>query len=223
MNRQPPSLGSLLRSVRARNEWTLKQMSAKTGIPLSTLAKVEHDRLTLGYDKLLIISRRLNMSMSELFAGEESESRGMARRSVGTMETAVRVVTQNYEYFFLCPELRKKRMIPLFARLRARTMEEFGHLVRHEGEEFLFVLTGRIEVHTEFYEPITLEAGQCVYIDSNMGHAYLLAAGCDEASAMGGCSSVGDALLNSLTGKKPRRRLSARPTQAAPSRSRTRA
>ena len=173
---------------------------------MSTLAKVEHDRLTLSYDKLLQISQRLKMTMSELVAASDDDSgtRGKTRRSVGTLSTAVRIDSPNYEYFFFCPDLRKKRMVPLFARVRARTMEEFGELVRHAGEEFFYVLTGRVEVHTEFYEPVTLETGQCIYIDSNMGHAYLLGAGCDEASAFGGCSSVDDALLNSLTQPKNR-------------------
>ena len=45
-----PTIGGLLRSLRARKGWTLKQMSEHSGIPLSTLSKVEHDRLTLTYD-----------------------------------------------------------------------------------------------------------------------------------------------------------------------------
>jgi transcriptional regulator with XRE-family HTH domain len=47
------TLGSLLRSLRSRNRWTLKEMSERTDIPVSTLSKVEHDRLTLTYDKLV--------------------------------------------------------------------------------------------------------------------------------------------------------------------------
>jgi hypothetical protein len=90
-------------------------------------------------------------------------------------------------------------MIPIFGRPHARTLEEFGELVRHAGEEFIFVLTGRVEVHTEFYEPVILDAGQCMYIDSGMGHAYLLGPGCDEASVLSGCSSEGGDLLDALT------------------------
>src|SRR3546814_8140740 len=45
MTSQHPTIGSLLRSLRARNGWTLKEMSERCGIPLSTLSKVEHDRL----------------------------------------------------------------------------------------------------------------------------------------------------------------------------------
>ena len=49
-------------------------MSQRCGIPLSTLSKVEHDRLTLTYDKLLQISQRLNMRMSELFAEQDERA-----------------------------------------------------------------------------------------------------------------------------------------------------
>ena len=62
------TLGSLLRSLRDRNGWTLKEMSERTDIPVSTLSKVEHDRLTLTYDKLVQLSQRLNIRISELFA-----------------------------------------------------------------------------------------------------------------------------------------------------------
>jgi transcriptional regulator with XRE-family HTH domain len=201
MNDHAPTLGTLIKALRTRNDWTLQEMSDRTGIPRSTLAKVEHDRLTLGYDKLQQISQRLKMRMSELFAagGEETEGRAMTRRSVGTLESAIHVDSRNYEYFFLCPELRKKRMIPLVARVRARTLEEFGELVRHSGEEFFYVLQGSIQVHTEFYEPVIVTVGQCMYIDSMMGHAYLLAPGCNEATAIGGCTSADELLLDSIT------------------------
>ena len=201
MNDQAPTLGRLIKALRTRNDWTLQEMADKTGIPRSTLAKVEHDRLTLGYDKLLQISQRLKMRMSELFAaaGEEPEGRAMTRRSVGTLEGAIHVDSPNYEHFFLCPELRKKRMIPMVARVRAKTLEEFGELVRHPGEEFYYVLEGSIQVHTEFYEPVTVTAGQCIYLDSTMGHAYVLAPGCDSALAIGGCSSADESVLEAVT------------------------
>ena len=82
--------------------------------------------------------------------------------------------------------------------MRAKTIEEFGELVHHSGEEYIHVLEGRMEVHTEFYDPIVLETGQSVYIDSNMGHAYIAAEGCDEVLLLGVCSSADEQLLESL-------------------------
>ena len=200
MTQQHPTLGGLLRALRARNGWTLKEMSQRCGIPLSTLSKVENDRLTLTYDKLLQISQRLNIRMSELFAEDSNspEPPVTARRSIGRIEDSVRVTTPNYDYFYLCPELRRKRMIPVVTRVRAKSIEEFGELVHHSGEEYIHVLEGRAEVHTEFYDPIVLEAGQSVYIDSNMGHAYIAADGCEEVVLLGVCSSADEQLMESL-------------------------
>ena len=104
MPRTAPTLGALLRNLRDREGWTLKQMSAKSGIPVSTLSKVEHDRLTLTYDKLFQLSQRLGLRMSELFAepAEDAVQPVTARRSLGSMDNSVRVETPNYDYYYLC-------------------------------------------------------------------------------------------------------------------------
>ncbi len=194
------TLGAVLKGLRSRQGWTLKEMSAKTGIPVSTLSKIEHDRLTLSYDKLQQLSRRLGIRMSELFAeGPDAEAPQVtARRSIGSMEKALRVETDNYDYHYLCTDLRRKRMIPILTRIRARSSEEFGDLVSHPGEELVYVLDGKIVVHTEHYDPVTLGVGESIYIDSTMGHAYLVADGYDEALVLGVCSSAEDGLMDSL-------------------------
>jgi transcriptional regulator with XRE-family HTH domain len=195
------TLGALLRGLRHREGWTLKEMSAKSGIPFSTLSKIEHDRLTLSYDKLQQLSQRLGMRMSELFAEETGDPSPAvtARRSLGDIDKAVRVKTPNYDYYYLCTELRRKRMVPVITKIRASSREEFGELVRHDGEEFIYVLKGQIVVHTQFYDPVTLEEGQAIYIDSGMGHAYVAAPGCHEAEVLGVMSSADDdQLMQSL-------------------------
>jgi transcriptional regulator with XRE-family HTH domain len=173
-------------------------MSERSGIPVSTLSKVENDRLTLTYDKLAQVSENLQIPISELFAESEPPEAVTARRSIGRLEDAIRVETSNYDYYYLCTELRRKRMIPVLTRIRAKSLTEFGDLVSHSGEEYIHVLEGSIIVHTEFYDPVTLKAGEAIYIDSNMGHAYVAAEECDEALVLGVCSSDDDALMSSL-------------------------
>lgn len=199
MSATHPSLGAVMRELRTRFGWTLKEMSENSGIPVSTLSKVEHDRLTLTYDKMQQMSRKLNIRMSDLFAEDDtSEPQFTARRSIGRIEDAFRVNTPNYDYYFLSPELRRKRMIPIVTRIRVNSIEEFGKLVRHQGEEIIYVLHGKVRVHTEFYDPVELSEGESIYIDSMMGHAYLAAPGCEEAVVLGVCSSADDGLQDSL-------------------------
>jgi transcriptional regulator with XRE-family HTH domain len=194
-----PTLGQIVRGLRARNGWTLKEMSERSGIPISTLSKVENGRLTLTYDKLQQMSQRLQIRMSDLFAETDSPVESItARRSIGTMDNAVQVTTPNYDYYYMCTELRRKRMIPVLTRIAAKSLDEFGDLVRHSGEEYIHVLEGSIVVHTEFYDPVTLKTGEGIYIDSNMGHAYVAAEECEEALVLGVCSSADEGLMSSL-------------------------
>ena len=194
-----PTLGQIIRDLRARKGWTLKEMSEQSGIPVSTLSKVENGRLTLTYDKLQQMSARLKIRMSDLFAEVDPQVESItARRSIGRIDDAVRVTTPNYDYYYLCPELRRKRMIPIVTRIAAKSLNEFGDLVRHSGEEYIHVLEGSIIVHTEFYDPVALKAGEGIYIDSNMGHAYVGGEDCEEAVVLGVCSSADEGLMNSL-------------------------
>jgi transcriptional regulator with XRE-family HTH domain len=206
------TLGKLIRAERQRRDWTLRQMSETVGIPLSTLAKVEQDRLSLTYDKLQQFTARLGLTMAEFLAqgqsgAEPSSSTSVtARRSATDPASTVRVETPNYDYDYLCADLRDKRMVPIIGRIRARSIEEFGELVSHRGEEFIYVLEGCIEVHTQFYTPLTLQVGQGVYIDSTQGHAYI-AKDCESALVLAVCSSedtkLSETLIN-LTTQNPR-------------------
>jgi transcriptional regulator with XRE-family HTH domain len=193
-------LGAVIRGIRAVKGWTLREMSEATAIPVSTLSKIEHDRLTLTYDKLLQLAQKLDMRIADLFtAATPADELGVTgRRSIGRIEDAVRVETPNYDYYYLCTELKRKRMVPILTRIRAKSLSEFGDLVSHSGEEYIHVLEGSIVVHTEFYDPVTLKTGEAIYIDSNMGHAYVTTPDCDEALVLGICSSEDDALVSSL-------------------------
>jgi transcriptional regulator with XRE-family HTH domain len=202
MSSEIPTLGALMRSLRSRKGWTLKEMSEKSGIPVSTLSKVEHDRLTLSYDKLYQLGQKLGMRMSELFAEETEEDKTAsaitARRSLGDLQHAVRIETPNYDYYYLCAELRRKRMIPVIAKVRAKTAKQFGDLTHHSGEEFTYVIKGSVVINTEFYDPVVLTEGQSIYFDSSMGHAYLTTEGCEEATVLTVMSSADEEQMQTL-------------------------
>lgn len=200
MTSESPTLGALIRGLRSRKGWTLKEMSTNSGIPVSTLSKVEHGQLTLSYDKLYQLSQKLGMRMSELFAEEDkgADTPVTARRSIGDLASAVRVETPNYDYHYLCAELRRKRMIPVIARIRAKSVKQFGQLVHHSGEEFTYVLKGAVVLHSEFYDPVVLREGQSIYFDSSMGHAYLAPEGCDEAEVLTVMSSEDEEQMQAI-------------------------
>jgi len=174
-----------------------------TGLATSTISKVENGHMSLTYDKLQQLARGLSLELSELFTDAkrpEAPTLGASRRSVGRAGDGVLLQAGSYEWRFLNADLVPKQMVPIVGIASARTLEEFGPLIKHEGEEFLLVLEGAIEVHTEFYAPVVLNAGDHMYIDSRMGHAYLAASN-DPCRVVVVCTGAADELERAVAPK----------------------
>jgi transcriptional regulator with XRE-family HTH domain len=168
-------LGAALRALRKQKDWTLAEVSQRTGFSVPTLSKVENDRLSLSYDKLIRLSEGLGVDIAQLFAPVDGEAPPITgRRSINRTGEGELISTRNYDYRYLSTDVTHKKFIPILTDLHARSLEEFGELVRHTGEEFIFVLEGEVEVHTELYAPMVLSKGESAYIDSRMGHAYVV-------------------------------------------------
>jgi transcriptional regulator with XRE-family HTH domain len=170
-----PNLGACLRQVRFKRRMSIADVSAATGIAKSTLSRVENDQLSLTYAKLLQLCKGLQIDIAELFSSGASRDivQPSARRTFTAPGEgrAVTIGTQAYNY--LCTELAGKKMTPMMGIIHSRTLQETDGLLKHDGEEFTFVLEGRMALHTEFYEPLILDVGGSVYFDSTMGHAYV--------------------------------------------------
>ena len=194
MDKERWTLGKLIKLFRQRRGWTLRRMGEEVGIPLSTLAKIEADKLSLTYDKLQQVSSRLGLTMTEFLGHADATIRNSepqvftARRSLTAIGNSIGISTPTYDYEYLCTDLREKRMVPMRVRIRAHDILEFKESIRHEGEEFIFVLEGNLEVHLQFYSPIELAQGSGIYIDSTMGHIGV-AKGCESALVLAVCSS----------------------------------
>lgn len=188
------SLGQALRSLRRRHNWSLAAVSAKTGLATSTLSRIENNRLSLTYEKLLQLSRGLDVDLSELLSRDApAPADGPTGRRTYTPPDKGRIIEAGaYHYRYLCTELSRKKMTPIVGVITATSLDEAGFL-HHEGEELVYVLDGTLELHSEFYEPLRVEAGGCVYFDSNMGHAFIAVGG--PVTILSVCSAPEPALV----------------------------
>jgi transcriptional regulator with XRE-family HTH domain len=147
-----------------------------TGLSKSTLSKIENGTLSVSFDNLLKLANGLSIDLSSLFLeghGQPSVQGGGGRRSVVRKGNGEIYDTAMYRYELLCTDLSPKKLFPIVATLRAHSISSIKDLIRHPGEEFVFVLEGTVEVRSEFYSPLLLTAGDCIYFDSTMGHALI--------------------------------------------------
>lgn len=165
----PVDLGARVRTLRKDKDWTLEQAAQKAGLARSTLSKIENGQMSPTYDALKKLAEGLDISIPQLFT-PPSKGQVNGRMALTRREEPVRHVTATYEHDLLAEALTQKKMLPYRARIRARAMADFDGWVRHDGEEFLYVLTGTIRLYTEFYEPVDMSRGDSAYYDASMGH-----------------------------------------------------
>src|SRR5579872_3082149 len=194
--------GGVLKALRRKHGWTLAEVSRRTGLPLSTLSKIENDKMSLTFDKLSRLSSGLHIDISALFNGDAGDSHlgASGRRSLTRAGEGKAIETQNYSHLYPAWELLNKRIIPIVAELHARSLEEFGELVRHPGEEYAFVLEGEVDLYTSLYAPVRLKAGDSIYFDSGMGHAYI-AASAGPCRVLSLCSAPETQLIAASAGR----------------------
>lgn len=166
---EPLDLGARVRELRKARDWTLEQAAREAGLARSTLSKIENGQMSPTYDALKKLAVGLGIGVPQLFTPPKKDQ--VSGRMIHTRDGAgLHQATTTYEHELLAESLTKKKMLPYRARVRARSMDEFDGWVRHDGEEFLLVLTGIIRLYTEFYEPVEMRRGDSAYYDASMGH-----------------------------------------------------
>jgi transcriptional regulator with XRE-family HTH domain len=181
-------LGARLKRMRVDNGWTLEDVSQRTGVARSTLSKIENGQMSPTYDVLQKITRGAGLDIVELFDARRQNA-PFGRRNVTRSGEGKPHATSTYDFELLATDLSPKDMLPFKAVIRARSLDDFPGWVRHDGEEFLWVLSGEVQVFTEFYAPTTLGPGDSTYFDSKMGHA-IVSLSKDDAEVLWVCTGT---------------------------------
>jgi transcriptional regulator with XRE-family HTH domain len=168
--------GAALKAFRERKGWTLAEVSRRTGLTISTLSKVENGRVSLNFEKLSRLSTGLGLDIGNLLSPDGVPPAAQipaGRRNTTRSGEETVYQTEVYNHLHHATDLLNKMFTPMIVEPRARSVEEFGELIRHSGEEFVYVLEGVAELHTDTYAPLTLHPGDSIYFDSGMAHAFI--------------------------------------------------
>jgi transcriptional regulator with XRE-family HTH domain len=167
-----PEVGRKLAEGRRAKQWTLVQLSQESGVAIGTLSKVENGKSGASFDTVSRVARALGLRIDDLLSPTAPRF-AVGRRAISKRGEGVRFGFNSYDYLVPCNELTRKAMVPLIMTIRTREVLPPESWASHEGEEYIYVLSGSIELHTEFYEPTRLDAGDSAYIDSTMRHAFV--------------------------------------------------
>ena len=121
------------------------------------------------YEALKKLAEGLAILVPQLFT-PPSSNQVLGRLTVTKYSEGQAHATTIYEHELLAVALSTKQMLPYRTTIRARAIEEFDGWLHHDGEEFLYVLTGRVRIYSEFSAPLELQEGDRYYYDASMGH-----------------------------------------------------
>ncbi|MGS7254142.1 helix-turn-helix domain-containing protein [Pseudomonas sp. SK] len=167
-------VGQRLRQVRKTRQLTLKQLSEASGVPVSTLSKMELAQVSVSYEKLAAAARALNVDIALLLrAGGTVAAPAPVTVVVDSLPTAAGYSTGTYDYHPIAGDFPERRMTPAYARIIARERGQFDDFIRHPGQEFAVVLSGRVRIEFETGEAVSIGPQETAYFDSQVGHIYL--------------------------------------------------
>ena len=178
-NIEPLKLGQRIKDIRSKLGITLEEASQRTGLARSTLSKIENEQISPTYQAMQKLALGLHIDMPQLFEPPRKKV-ATGRRDLTKSGQGKPHPTPTYEHELLATELSNKKMMPFKSRVRARSFDEYNDWVRHDGEEFLMIISGSVMFYSEFYEPVSMSEGDSMYYDANMGHM-LISSSVDDA------------------------------------------
>lgn len=192
-----------LRGLRVGMGLSLRALSALSGLSYSTLSKLENGKMGLSYDKLIRLSQALNVDLQEILVSSEEHSSPavIGRRSVARAGQILGANSERHSHLYPASDLIGKKMTPIIIDVQSRSVSELGGLIKHSGEEYVYVLRGSMELHSDLYEPLYLEAGDSVYFDSGMAHAYIRTSE-DSCTVLAVCAGLGIRQLGEVAGQR---------------------
>jgi len=172
--RMSEKTGAAIRKLRLARGWSLATLSDQSGVPISTLSRVELGQNALNYDKLVRLCRALEVDLEGLVTREaETAPSASGRRSVVKAGDGPPVRLAGNTGRRGAADLLSKSLSPIIVDVTARDLDAHGPLATHPGEAYALVLAGEVEFHSHLYAPLALSAGDAVYFDAGAGYALL--------------------------------------------------
>ncbi|MFH2128654.1 MAG: FAD-binding protein [Pseudomonadota bacterium] len=158
----PSGFGAIVCQLRNARDWTQSELAEKTGQTPDFIAQVEDERLSPPVGFILRMAQVMEVAPGTFLNSEEQAAITDLRAK------AYRQRTQSYNYTTLTPGAENSH-------LRAFMITIEPHLAhkpvayKHEGEEFIFVMEGELELTLGSKEH-QLKSGESIHFNSDIPH-----------------------------------------------------
>lgn len=162
-------VGQRIRKIREEKGVALEELSRLTGFDVEFLSSLERNEAQPQLGTVIKLSKALDSAFGRLVSGVGDKLYSITRKSerrVVSRSTSKGGQKQLYTYKSLAPEVKGRHMEALIVQLEVDPDKEISV---HDGEEFIFVLDGIVELQIGD-DKFELEPGDSVYYLSTTPH-----------------------------------------------------
>ncbi|MBF0477093.1 MAG: helix-turn-helix transcriptional regulator [Deltaproteobacteria bacterium] len=167
---EPVNVGERIKKFRNDKGLTLTDISRRTNVPVEVLEQIEDNLISPPLGTLIKLGKALDMKMGYLISSGEIKPFTIVRKNQGqslSRLSSKKGKSYGYSYEMLAADKNDRSMDPFLVTLEPTdTLEE---LSSHDGQEFIFVLSGQMEVRLDDYVDV-LNPGDSIYYDSTTPH-----------------------------------------------------
>lgn len=166
-------IGAKVRRLRDAKQMTVEQLAEQSQCHAEQIRQIEAGALVPSLTPLMEISRALGVRLGTLLDDDPID--GPVVFKAGQSPNVIRfsgkdpnASSSNLDFHSMGAGKRDRHMEPFLIEVKPRS-GEIPPLSAHEGEEFIFVLSGTIQI-TYGRTTYDLEAGESIYYDSIVPH-----------------------------------------------------
>ena len=163
-------IGMRFKNARESHCLSLFDIYLRTDISVELLSQIEEGKVVPPLGAVIKLAKALDLKMGYLISGEEEKAYTIVRRDdreVTARYDSRREKHYGYKYESLAPHKTNRYMEPFLVTLEPSETEE--ERSTHDGQEFIFVVQGEMEVRLG-EEVHILEPGDSIYYDSTVPH-----------------------------------------------------
>jgi transcriptional regulator with XRE-family HTH domain len=162
------NIGARIKKLRISQKRTLQEIADSSELSKSMISKIENDKTIPSVATLVKIAKALSVSISNLLEGDGSLSTILTTRQ--TAEDNLVLTDKGYAIYPYGSGFHEKKMQPfLFV---AKKSEVVPHRLSHEGEEFIYVISGEMKMQVGEIE-YHLREGDSLYFDTLQKHGIM--------------------------------------------------
>ena len=169
-NFEEMKIGERIKQLREDQAVSLEDFARRVGVSPSVMNQIENHLVSPPLGTLIKIAHALNISVGDFFGGEKA-SYTIVRQ--GEQKKVSRFASKDginygYTYESLGFDMKNRHMEPFLVTLQKSTMEAKS-LSSHPGEEFIYVLEGKVLVQLGDHSDV-LNPHDSIYYDANLLH-----------------------------------------------------